>query len=99
VYTAELPEQQSLQIYLDPGHPGFNEFHATFIGANGQEVQMTGAQVSATPGGSLPVRRLDPIGHFVADLAGATKRAYRFEVVGTAASGESFHVTLTIPVK
>lgn len=98
VYTLQLPQQQSLQVYLDPGRRGFNEFHMTFVGANGQEVQMAGTTVLADPGGALPVRRLDPIGHFVADLAGALPRAYRFTVTGDTASGAEFQGRFTITV-
>jgi hypothetical protein len=99
LYTLDLPGGESVQTYLDPGKPGFNEFHVTFIGANGQEVPMTTLTVTATPGGTLPVRRLDQIGHFVADLSGATAGPHRFDVTGTAATGDTLQGTITIPVR
>jgi hypothetical protein len=98
VYTLHLAQLQSVQVYLDPGHPGFDELHVTFIGAGGQEVPMAGATVAASPGGALPVRRLDDIGHFVADLAGASRRSYRFDVVGTTRAGDRLAGTFTIGV-
>jgi copper transport protein len=99
LYTLELPGGRSVQTYLDPGRPGFNEFHVTFIGVDGQEVPMTALTVTATPGGTLPVRRLDQVGHFVADLNAATKGSYRFEIAGTAQTGDTLQGTLTIPVR
>ena len=98
MYTLQLPAQQSLQVYLDPGHTGFDEFHVTFIGSGGQEIPMASATVDATPGGSLTVRRLDQIGHFVADLPGATRTRYRFRVDAVTAAGASLGGTFTIPV-
>ncbi len=104
LYTLELPGNRSVQTYLDPAHPGFNEWHTTFIGADGKEIPMTAATDNATaPGAStstpLTVRRLDPIGHFVADLPEAVKGSYRFDVSGTTVTGETIHGTFTIPVR
>lgn len=99
LYTLHLPGNRSVQSYLDPGHPGaLNEFHATFIGPDGQELPMTGITVTASPGGSLTVRALDPIGHFVADLTAATKGPYRFRVVGTTREGDTITAAFQIPV-
>jgi hypothetical protein len=90
---------RTVQSYLDPGHPGaLNEFHATFIGPDGQEIPMAALTVTATPGGTLAVRRLDTIGHFVADLPDATKRPYRFTITGTTEAGETLTGTFQIPV-
>ncbi|HEX9529633.1 MAG TPA: CopD family protein, partial [Acidimicrobiales bacterium] len=108
LYTLELPADQSVQSYLDPGHPGFDELHVTFVGAGGQELPMTALTVTATPppGGAGPltvrhldVRRLDDIGHFVADIPGAVKGSYQLHVSGTAAAGATIEGTFTIPVK
>jgi copper transport protein len=98
LYTLHLAGGLSVQTYLDPGRPGFNEFHVTFIGADGQELPMTALTVAATPGGPLPVRRLDQVGHFVADLSGAAAGPHRFDVAGTTATGDSLQGMITIPV-
>jgi hypothetical protein len=99
LYTLELQGGLSVQTYLDPGHPGFNEFHVTFIGTDGQELPMAALTVTATPGGTLPVRRLDQVGHFVADLNGARKSTYRFNITGTTQTADTLQGTLTIPVR
>jgi copper transport protein len=36
IYEVHLPGGRSVQVYLDPGKPGFNEFHATFFDVGGQ---------------------------------------------------------------
>jgi Copper resistance protein D len=103
LYTLELSGNRSAQTYLDPGHPGFNEFHVTFIGSDGNEMPMTAVTAAATPPGAttaapMTVRRLDAIGHFVADLAGAIKGSYRFNVNGTTGTGDTIAGTFTITV-
>ncbi len=104
LYTLQLSANRTLQTYLDPAHPGFNEWHTTFIGADGNEIPMAALTDTATaPGATTPklltVRRLDPIGHFVADLAGAVKGSYRFDVTGTTQTGDTIHGVFTIPVR
>lgn len=104
LYTLQLSANRALQTYLDPAHPGFNEWHTTFIGADGNEIPMAALTDTATAPGSttpklLTVRRLDPIGHFVADLAGAVKGSYRFDVTGTTQTGDTIHGVFTIPVR
>jgi hypothetical protein len=99
LYTLELSGGLSVQTYLDPGHAGFNEFHVTFIGVDGQELPMAALTVTATPGGTLPVRRLDQVGHFVADLTAAIKGTYRFQIAGTTQTGDTLQGTITIPVR
>ncbi|HSS11963.1 MAG TPA: copper resistance protein CopC [Acidimicrobiales bacterium] len=99
LYTLELAGGASIQTYLDPGRAGLNEFHVTFIGADGQELPMSALTVTATPGGTLTVRRLDPVGHFVADLNAALKGQYRFDVTGMTQTGNTLPGTFTIPVR
>jgi hypothetical protein len=103
LYTLHLPGGASVQSYLDPGRPGFNEFHATVIGADGNELPTTALTAStagpgARPPSSLTVRRLDTIGHFVADLPAAVKGSYRFDITATTAGGDTIQGTFTIPV-
>jgi copper transport protein len=102
LYTLHIGNR-SIQTYLDPAHPGFNEWHTTFIGANGNEIPMSALTDTATsPKGGPPmpltVRRLDTIGHFVADLPGAVKGTYHFDVTGTTETGDTIHGVFAIPV-
>jgi hypothetical protein len=105
LYTLDISGGRSIQTYLDPGHTGaLNEFHTTFIAPSGDEIPMAGLTDTATGPGpnaipmSLPVRRLDTIGHFVADLSGAVKGRYQFRFIGTTTGGSVIDETVTIPV-
>ena len=103
VYTIALSGGRSLQIYIDPGHPGFNEVHATYIGTDGNELSMQSLAVTASPPAPQPVealtvRRLDAIGHYVADLPGAIAGRYLFRLSATAKDGTTFDSTITVPV-
>ncbi|HKN90224.1 MAG TPA: hypothetical protein VJ622_08080 [Acidimicrobiia bacterium] len=42
------------------------------------------------------VRRLDPLGHFVADVSDATAGSYRFDVNATATTGEQLQGHFTV---
>jgi copper transport protein len=103
LYTLHLPDGRSVQVYLDPGKVGVrvNEFHVTVVGPDGTELAVRDLSVSATPPGSavaatLPVRRLDPLGHFVADVLNAVAGPYRFDVDATATTGEQIQGHFTI---
>jgi hypothetical protein len=103
VYTIHVNASDSIQVYLDPGHPGLNEFHATVIGPGGSELPTDALTVAASgPGGGassqLIVRKLDTVGHFVADLPGATKGRYHFSLDATATGGQPLHADITLPV-
>jgi copper transport protein len=103
VYTVQLSGSRSAQIYLDPGRVGvLNEFHVTMIGADGNELPISSLAVTASRQGGtstpLTVRRLDPIGHFVADLEGAISGRYQFMVNATTTEGETLRLHLTLPV-
>ena len=79
-----------LNTYLDPDRPGFNEVHATFIGANGRELPVPRpiAIAIGRSGGTvrpLPVRRFST-GHFIGD-AQLSRGAWRVEFSGTAQDG------------
>ena len=101
LYTISLATGGSVQVYLDPGRPGLNEFHVTYVGADGRETPTRSVTVRATgPSGAgrrLSVRRLDAIGHFVADLTGATRGTYRFEVTATFADGTTADSSVVHP--
>jgi copper transport protein len=99
IYTLHLPDGRSVQSYLDPGKPGvLNEFHVTVLAAGGNEVTMDGVSVSVA-GQSLTVRRLDPEGHFVADLPPSPAGSYSFDVSGTTSQGDTIRGVFTIPMK
>lgn len=101
VYTIHVRPTVSIQVYLDPGRPGFNEFHVTVLGRDGNEVPTGEIAVHAAKGGAtasqLTTRRLDPIGHYVADLPGATTGTYDFSIDATTDEG-SLHADITISV-
>lgn len=101
-YTIHATPTVSIQVYLDPGRAGpLNEFHVTLIAADGNEEPATHASVTASVGNSVPtaltVRRLDTIGHFVADLLNATATNYHFTIDATTDQGP-VHAEITIPV-
>lgn len=106
VYTLHLADGRAIQTYLDPGRAGvhFNEFHVTVLAADGNELAVTNVSVGATlPPAAvatpLATRRLDPLGHFVADLVDARPGAYTFDVVVDTASGEQLQGHFAIPVR
>jgi len=91
LYTIHVTHERSAQVYIDPDKPGATEFHVTFLDARGNEIPIASAAVSDTaPGGSrmnLTLRRLDSIGHFVAD-ANVRTGSSRFDIIASTASGE-----------
>lgn len=105
VYNVPAGGGNEIQIYLDPLNLGKAEFHATFLDATGQELQMApllAVNAQAVPGGAVTgklftYRNLDSIGHFVADAI-VPKGTYQFNVVGTTVTGTALGATLTAPV-
>jgi hypothetical protein len=100
LYTIHLSQGRTLQVYLDPGKPGANEFHSTLFDASGNELPVSKATISMRPPGGkrapLPLRELEP-GHFVAD-ATVVKGKSGFDIVGTTADGEvlAAHIDITL---
>jgi hypothetical protein len=102
-YNIHLSGGRQIQVYLDPGHPGFNEFHATFLGADGNELPVSTFNVtqSIEPAGSaalLTTRKLDNLGHYVAD-APSQRGTYRFAITAATADGNVLGADIDIPVK
>jgi putative copper export protein/methionine-rich copper-binding protein CopC len=101
VYTIHVTPTASFQVYLDPGRPGFNEFHVTVLAAGGNEISTSSLSVHAARAAgavaSLTARRLDTIGHFVADLPGAARGSYHFSIDATTDQG-TLHADITIPI-
>jgi len=99
LYSIDVGGGIVLNAYLDPGRPGFNEVHATFIAPNGQElpvprmITITTARAgqAAQP---LPVRRFGP-GHFIGD-AQLTRGTWRIEYSGTAQDGTVLDARLDV---
>jgi len=104
IYTIHLSGGRSVQVYLDPGHPGLNQFHHTYLAPDGSELTIdTTPDVAAIfPGRSssvpLTTRRLDPQGHFVSDVTGPAGR-YHFQMDATTADGVQMSAHLDITVR
>ncbi|HET7263152.1 MAG TPA: CopD family protein [bacterium] len=99
LYTIDLGGGIVLNSYLDPGRPGFNEVHATFIAPNGGElpVPQSITILAARAGGarqSVPVRRFSA-GHFIGD-AQLGAGGWRFEFYGTAQDGTVLDAQLDV---
>ena len=90
LYSIELPGGVVLDSYLDPGRPGFNEVHVTFINASGQELAIPGLAAVVVNRDTerivLPVRRFGP-GHFIGD-ATLSAGIWDIEVTATEADGQ-----------
>ena len=101
LYSIRLQDGWIAQVYVDPDKPGADEFHVTFF-ANANEtseLQIAAATIGMTaPGGSptiLVSRRLDPIGHFVADATIPTGTT-RFDIIATTRAGAAIGTYLMI---
>jgi hypothetical protein len=102
-YNVHVSGGRQVQLYIDPGRAGFNEFHATFLGADGNEVAISAFDVTQAlePAGSaslLTTRKLDNLGHYVAD-APSQKGTYRFTVAAMTSDGTALGADVDIPVK
>jgi copper transport protein len=101
VYTIHVTPSANMQVYLDPGRPGFNEFHVTVLDSKDNEIPTSQLTVHAGKGSQvaapLTVRRLDSIGHYVADVPGASSGNYKFSIDAITNQG-SLHADITIPV-
>ena len=89
IYTIKLPTGISVQGFVQPGRPGANEIHLTFLTEDGLPQRVEIARFEARPSRGAPVpleaTELAP-GHFVAQenlVAGS----YRFLVRGSTAQG------------
>jgi copper transport protein len=101
LYTIQLGNGRSLQMYLQQPIPGQGLVHFTFFRASGQEEPITSASATAiTPAGAdqpLKLARLAS-GHFVANLS-LTPGQWTFRISATPASGQplSGYFSQTIP--
>jgi copper transport protein len=101
LYSVQLQNGWLAQVYIDPDKPGADEFHLTFFTSSNEtsEIQIATVTIGMTPDGRTPTilvsRRLDPIGHFVADAtipAGAT----RYDIIATTKTGVAIATYATI---
>jgi copper transport protein len=101
LYSIQLQHGWLAQVYIDPDKPGADEFHVTFFTNPNEtsEIPIATTTIGMTPPGGSPTilvsRRLDPIGHFVADAdvpAGAT----RYDIIATTTSGVAIATYVTI---
>ncbi len=100
LWDVALSRGRSVQVYADPERPGPTEFHATFFTADGKELPVDAATVTALKAGidavvSTP-RRLGP-GHFVADLTAPAGR-WALELTAVTADGDYLFVPLELPM-
>lgn len=99
LYSIDLTGGRVLDAYLDPGRAGFNEIHATYIDASGNELSiprlatMTASRTGRAPR-TVPVRRFGP-GHFIGD-ATLQSGEWEFEIVATTARGEVLRTNLKV---
>jgi copper transport protein len=102
LYSIELQNGGIAQVYIDPDRVGADEFHLTFFtNANEtSEIHIASVTIGMTAAGSTPTilvsRRLDPIGHFVAD-ANVPVGATRYDIIATTQTGAAIatYVTFT----
>jgi copper transport protein len=91
LYTIALPQQDSLQAYVDPGTSGNNTVHFTFFQASGNELPIASATATSVPPGhdvqDLPLIRFDA-GHFVANTSLSPGR-WRFVIATTTGGGDA----------
>jgi copper transport protein len=101
LYSIHLQNGWLAQVYLDPDKAGADEFHVTlFTNANEtSEIQISSATIGMTTASGAPTilvsRRLDPIGHFVAD-ATVPSGATRFDILATTSSGQAIATYISI---
>ena len=99
LYNIGLPGGRVLDAYLDPGKPGLNELHLTFIDAAGGELPIPRSPLTLMAGPnmgqvSVPARRFGP-GHFIADTR-LTAGEWSFDVTVTTVGGETLRAHFTV---
>ena len=101
LYSIQLQNGWLAQVYIDPDKRGADEFHVTFFTSSNEtsEIQITSCTVGMTPSGGTPTilvsRRLDPIGHFVAD-ATVPNGPTRYDIIATTQTGAAISTYVTI---
>jgi copper transport protein len=100
IYTVHLPDQSTVQVYLDPGTPGSNALHLTFFDPAGNELPVPSATIAITPAGSagsVVVPKLLEPGHFTTELT-LSAGGLALDVIGQASGGDPLHAHLEVTV-
>jgi hypothetical protein len=101
LYSIQLQNGWLAQVYIDPDKAGAAEFHVTFFTSSNEtsEIHIATTTIGMTRPGGVPTilvsRRLDAIGHFVADAtvpAGAT----RYDILAATQTGVAIATYVTI---
>jgi hypothetical protein len=99
LYVVHLSQNRQLQLYLDPGAPGFNGIHMTFFDAQGREMAIAGALTMTVSGHTgttkaLPALQEGP-GHFYSDFNFAPG-AWRLKISATDHEGHMLGTTVNV---
>lgn len=101
LYSIQLQNGWLAQVYIDPDKPGNDEFHVTFFTNSNEtsEIEIATTTIGMTAVGGMPTilvsRRLDPIGHYVAD-ATIPPGATRYDIIATTQTGVAIATYVTI---
>ncbi len=99
LYTVDLSSNRTLQLYLDPGSPGFNGIHATFFDGQGREVPCSSATSIMVRRGADAVARLPVLqegpGHFYSDF-NFRPGDWRLEISATEQAGRVFRTHVVV---
>jgi len=101
LYSIQLQNGWLAQVYIDPDKAGADEFHLTFFTSSNEtsEIPIASTTIGMTPPGGTPTilvsRRLDPVGHFVADVTVPTG-ASRYDIIATTETGVAIATYVTI---
>ena len=104
IFTVSFSGNRSVQLYVDPGKPGFNAVHATFFEGNNELQMADGAVISGTPESGptvdLQAARFqdDKIGHFIAQ-GPLTAGRWRFDVTASSADGQTYQASVEEVIK
>jgi copper transport protein len=100
IYTVDVGQGRSMQLYLDSEKPGISHFHATAFDAGGNELAVPQVTITASFGGAtaqqLAVQRFDA-GHVSGQLT-LELGSYRFQVTAQTASGDTLSVHLDLSI-
>ncbi|HET9848985.1 MAG TPA: copper resistance protein CopC [Candidatus Dormibacteraeota bacterium] len=104
IYTVDLGNNRSLQLYLDPAKVGNNAVHATFFQGNDELPMADGAAISGTPetGPTVDLQAArfadDRIGHFIAQ-GSLTAGRWRFDISASSTDGKTYQASFEETIK
>jgi uncharacterized membrane protein len=99
LYVVDFPDKRSVQVYIDPEHPGSTQVHVTYFDDRGNELPIAREiTLRMTQGDQpprlVPVRRFGP-GHFIADVT-VGPGSLRFELEAMDPQGAPLRAALLI---